>query len=149
MNAPRAPLVLSAALLLAACSGSAARSAPAGGAGQLLTGNWGGLHAGLVLTASGGRIEFDCASGSIDAPLHADTSGAFSATGTYAGGHGGPVRQDAPDARQPAQYQGTVSGKRMELTVSSGGETIGSFQLERDGNGPMARCLRPAGAERR
>ena len=146
MNALGAPLMLIAAMLLAACSGSAARGAPTGGTGKLIQGNWGGPHAGLVLTASGGNIEFDCASGSIDAPLRTDPTGAFSASGTYAGGHGGPVRQDAPDARQPAQYRGTVSGKRMDLTVSTGDDTIGTFQLARDGDGPMARCLRPAGA---
>ena len=146
MNALGAPLMLSAAMLLAACSGAAARGAPTGGPGQLVIGNWGGPHAGLVLTTSGGHIEFDCASGSIDAPLRTDPTGAFSAPGTYAGGRGGPVRRDAPDVNQAAQYHGTVSGKRMDLTVSTGVDTIGNVQLERDGDGPVARCLRPAGA---
>ena len=149
MTVLRAPFVLSAALLLSACGGSSARGVASGDNGQVILGEWGGLHAGLVLSSAGGHIEFDCASGSIDAPLRVDKAGRFSLPGTYAGGHGGPVRQDAPDDRQPARYLGTVSDKQMDLTVTVGPETIGSFQLERDGTGPMARCLRPAGAAQR
>ena len=107
-----------------------------------VTGEWGSARAVLTLTATGGRIEYDCAQGSIDAPVVPDAHGAFRVAGQHFQGHGGPVRseEDQPVAR-PATFRGTVSGNRMHLDVSSGSEQIGSFDLLRGATNQLHHCL--------
>lgn len=110
--------------------------------GVALSGEWSGEHASLSFTSGGGRIEYDCAQGTLDAPLVPDASGVFSVAGRHVPGHGGPVRiEDQPPASQPALYRGTVSGDRMQLRVSVGGQQIGSYVLQRGANPQLFRCL--------
>lgn len=110
--------------------------------GTALTGDWGGEHVALSLTASGGRIEYDCAQGTLDAPVVPDAAGTFSVAGRHVPGHGGPVRiEDQPPASQPAIYQGTVSGDRMQLRVSTGGQDTGAYVLQRGADPQLFRCL--------
>ena len=46
-------------------------------------GAWGGDHAALTVTDNGGRVEFDCAHGTLDHPLQVDERGRFSVAGTF------------------------------------------------------------------
>ena len=42
---------------------------------------WGGDHIEMEVTKTGARVEFDCAHGTIDAPLRVDSQGAFTLQG--------------------------------------------------------------------
>lgn len=136
---PNAPLAsLLAALLLAAC---AMPDAAAPGRQGPLTGNWGGQHVALILAGDGGRIEYDCAHGTLDAAVEPDASGAFSVAGRHVRGHGGPVRSDEVPQSAPARYHGAVSSDRMTLQVRTGAATLGPFVLERGAQAQLFKCL--------
>jgi hypothetical protein len=81
----------------------------------LAAGLWGGDHVSLMVEAGSAFVEFDCAHGSIPAPLAVDAGGRFAAAGTYVQ-EGGAMAQDPPPGR-PAQYEGTLSGQTLTLTV--------------------------------
>ena len=111
-------------------------------AGATLTGAWGGLHVLLTLSANGGRIEYDCAQGTLDEPVRPDAHGAFHVRGQHSQNQGGPARvADEPPAPRQATYDGTVSGDRMQLRVTSNGEEIGAYALRRGADPQMAFCL--------
>jgi hypothetical protein len=110
--------------------------------GETLTGAWGGLHVLLNLSADGGRIEYDCAQGTIDQPVRPDASGAFHVRGQHTQHQGGPARvADEPPAPKQALYDGTVTGDRMQLRVSIDGEAIGNYALQRGADPQMVHCL--------
>jgi len=110
--------------------------------GDTLTGAWGGLHVLLTLSADGGRIDYDCAQGTIDEPVRPDASGAFHVRGQHTQHQGGPARvADEPPAPKQARYDGTVSGDRMQLRVSIDGEAIGNYALRRGADPQMVNCL--------
>src|SRR5512139_2278696 len=76
-----------------------------------VTGAWGGEHIRLLLTETGGRLEYDCATGTIDAPLRPDQAGNFEARGTHAFERGGPVYPGMPATKQhAARYSGWTNG---------------------------------------
>ena len=108
-----------------------------------VTGSWGGTHVGLVLGPDGGRLEYDCASGTIDGPMGTDAGGRFTARGTHVPGHGGPEREGDVPPRLPANYAGEVRGDRMTLRVRvpSTGVEIGPLTLRRDVEPVILRCL--------
>lgn len=106
-----------------------------------LAGDWGGPHVALTLGDSRGRIEYDCAHGTLDAAVMPGPSGAFSVSGTHVREHGGPERiGDAPESA-PARYDGTVSGDHMTLRVQSGATTLGPFALQRGAPAQLFKCL--------
>ena len=125
---------LAAILLLAGCSTVPAASSP-------VTGNWGGTHIGLHLGATGGTIEYDCASGTIE-PVVTGSDGNFAGVGTHTPGHGGPVREGEVMPTYPVTFAGRVSGDRMTLVgkVSNGVE-LGPFTLRRGAEPGIFRCL--------
>src|SRR5207244_11449394 len=83
-----------------------------GPGGDPLSGQWGGPHAGLIISSDSTRIEFDCAGGAVGQAIRLDQAGRFSVAGTYVRG-GGPVNIDNPDLGQPARYEGPVRGPSM------------------------------------
>lgn len=110
-------------------------------AGVPLTGQWGGRHIGLVLEQSGGRIEYDCASGTIG-PVVPDARAQFTATGMHTPGWGGPeiVGQVRPTHR--VRYTGSVRGERMTLHGRvENGVLLGPFTLRRGAEPGIFRCL--------
>ncbi|MFY9551058.1 MAG: hypothetical protein WAU32_07905 [Thermoanaerobaculia bacterium] len=122
-----------AALLTAlALSCAATQVSPAERTGAALTGNWGGDGAGLQATEAGARMEFDCASGSIDGAITLDKEGRFDAAGTYAREGPGPTRPDQVRGA-PVRYEGKVVGDALTLSVRLSGshETLGPFTLTR------------------
>lgn len=127
---------LLATLLLAACQ--AASTAPAGAA---LTGAWGGEHIGLELTAAGGRVDYDCAAGTIDEPVRLDASGRFTVDGMHTPGMGGPERVDVPRPRVAATYTGRANGDRLTLSVRTANSELGPFTLARGAEPVLVRCL--------
>jgi hypothetical protein len=132
--------ILSGFLCLAVAIGCATAS-PA--KQRALAGSWGGRHIGLELTAEGGRVEYDCAHGTIDGPVVPDREGRFEAAGTHVAEHGGPVREGEEERGRPARYRGKVAGKTLKLTVTlvDSGEEIGAFTLTRGATPRLMKCL--------
>ncbi len=117
------------------CSGvvAPATSAPVPGA-------WGGAHAALTLSDSGGTIEYDCAHGTLGV-LRTDAVGRFDVAGTHVREHGGPVRVDDTIEAQPARYVGQVTATVMTLRVQVGPDTLGPFELVRGKQPQLFKCL--------
>lgn len=100
----------------------------AGGLMQVPPGEWGGEHAGLSSTGTGGQFRIDCDSGAIAQPLTLDAAGTFDLPGTYTW---------CPAAcflNLPAKYTG--HSDRSTLTVQIAwtdpqgqAKTSGPFQL--------------------
>ncbi len=123
--------------------GDPAGGADGGGRTAVPAGTWGGQHAALVLGDSGGRIEFDCAHGTIDEPLAVDAQGRFDARGTYSREHGGPIRVEEREEKRPARYSGSVTGGTMSLTITVTGfpTAVGPYTLEHGKRGIIHKCL--------
>ncbi len=109
--------------------------------GAIVTGRWGAPRAGLTLTESGGIIEYDCAHGGFRAPVRPDGSGRFDIAGVHVREHGGPVRMDEVPDSIPARYVGQVSANRMTLRVFVRADTLGPFNLVKDVQPQLVRCL--------
>ena len=107
---------------------------------QPLTGDWGGAHVGLTLGAGGGRIEYDCAHGTLDVAVVPGPDGAFSVPGTHVS-EGGPARIDAPPESMRTRYDGAVMGDRMTLQVQAGATALGPFVLQRGAAAQLFKCL--------
>src|SRR5437764_579461 len=78
-------------------------------AATAVAGTWGGKHVSLTIDAGGATLEFDCAHGSLSAPLSLDANGHFDIAGTYVA-EGGVMSQEPPPDR-PARYSGTIAGQ--------------------------------------
>jgi hypothetical protein len=118
---------------------TAVGSSPSEGAPVL--GRWGGPHAALTLTDSGGTIEYDCAHGGFGAPVRLDRAGRFEIAGVHVREHGGPIRVgEVPDSL-PARYAGRVRGDRMTLRVLVSADTLGPFELRRGAEPQLFKCL--------
>lgn len=128
------------ALLLASCAGCG--DGPTSPAGTVPVGAWGGDHVRLTIEATSATVEFDCAHGTIPAPVAVDR-GQFAVTGTYVAEHGGPIRLDEIPLEQPARYSGAVDHGRMTLQVrlSSGGADLGPYTLSLGSPGRVFKCL--------
>ncbi len=109
--------------------------------GDTVLGSWGGAHVGLLVTADSGIITYDCAHGSLNAPIRSDGSGNFDVGGVHVREHGGPVRIDEVPNAVPARYRGQINGDRMELRVLMASDTLGPFTLKRGRTPQLVRCL--------
>lgn len=107
----------------------------------VLDGAWGGIHAALTLTSEGGTISYDCAHGTLGAPVRRDRQGRFEVIGSHVREHGGPERVGDVIDSEPARYLGQVTGDRMVLKVLVGSETLGPFTLQRGVAPQLFRCL--------
>ena len=136
MEHPRALTLAIVGLLAGACAAGIG-VAP----GVPLTGAWGGRSVSLALTQAGGTVEYDCAHGTISAPLVPDDDGAVRATGVHVREHGGPVRDGEPVDSSPALYVGSVRGGVLTLRVIVGADTLGPFVAERGASPQLFKCL--------
>jgi len=103
-------------------------------------GDWGGEHVRLSVADAGGKVEFDCAHGTLQQPLTLDASGHFDVAGTLVG-EGGPTLKDETAAARPARYSGTTDGQTMSLEVTlEGGESVGTFSLARGRQPKLFKC---------
>ncbi len=108
---------------------------------QLITGSWNGPHVSLTLTTTGGALEYDCAHGGLLAPLSTGRAGNFDVAGVHVREHGGPIRIDERPDSAAAHYVGSVDGDRMTLRVYVGADTLGPFNLARDAQRQLFKCL--------
>ena len=132
MHVSRTALALAGAMTMS-CGSSAAPP---------LTGQWGGDRAQLTLELSGGRIEYDCGAGTIEAPLVLDAKGNFSVPGKHEDYQPGPTAADAVLALRAALYRGSVAGDRMSLTVQvTGDKRPRTITLVRGQRVKLVRCL--------
>lgn len=103
---------------------------------------WGGEHVRIEFKDGDGRVEFDCAHGTITDPLKTDSEGRFALNGTYVREGPGPIRLNVPRVSQPARYSGTIKGDEMSLsvTLNNTSQEIGTFTLTRGSEGLIRKC---------
>lgn len=103
---------------------------------------WGANGIILNVEENGVTIQYECADGVIEDSLKVNEQNAFEANGFHIRQRGGPIRVDAKLARQPAFYEGKISGNTMTLKVTliETKEVIGEFILERGKTPRMTRC---------
>lgn len=119
---------------LAGCTGLQSAPTP-------LFGSWGGTHVGLVLDAAGGRLEYDCAGGTIG-PIVPRSDGSFEAEGSHTPAAGGPEVEGRVQPTYHARFSGRVHGDRMTVTGSlENGVRLGPFELRRGAEPIIFRCL--------
>ena len=106
------------------------------------SGTWGGDHALLTITGTAAAIEFDCAHGTLQAPL-ALTHGDFDVAGEFIQEHGGPIRDGEQVVRRPARYRGTIDKQTMTLRVAltDTPQEIGTFTLTLGVSGRVFKCV--------
>ena len=105
-------------------------------------GSWGGDRLQLEIDAAGGRIQMDCASGTIVAPITLAANGRFLAAGTFELQRAGPQRADEAAAPANARYSGEVKGDAMTLSILASGATAPQvFKLRRGATVKLIRCL--------
>jgi len=111
-------------------------------AGGGLLGRWGGHHAQLTLDGQGGRLELDCASGTLVGPVRPASDGRFSAPGTFEVHQGGPQPGDGPKASASnARYSGQVRDGVMTLSVLvEGADKPQEFSLREGVRAKLIKC---------
>ena len=131
-------LRLSGLLVMAALAGCLEASVP-----EVVTGDWGGEHLGMLASTSGATLEYDCAAGKIAEPIRPDAAGRFRVTGEHYPGHGGPMRVDEEQVKRPARYDGVVRGDVMDLTVTltDSNTVVGRFTLVYGRSPFVFKCL--------
>jgi hypothetical protein len=107
---------------------------------RISTGDWGGQHIKMKVTAKSATIEYDCASGVIQGPLVVDGDGNFKLRGTHRRQHGGPIRADETPNDHPATYTGSIKGNMMTLNLKIGDSDEETFTLEKGKEGELFRC---------
>jgi hypothetical protein len=147
MNSLRLTLSL---VLLSALVGCAAETAPPPEDEEMgtespemiarLAKKFGGEHSELALTATGGNLDLDCASGSLSAPLKVDAKGRFSVKGTFIRHTGARPMPGHEPQLESVQFKGQVTGTEMTLrfTTAAGAE---SFKLKANQPGVLFRCM--------
>jgi hypothetical protein len=102
---------------------------------------WGGEHVEMELTKDGGKLDFDCATGTITEPPAVDAQGKFRVSGTYLRERPGPTMRDG-NLAVAAVYSGSISGTIMHLHIVSGPdkEVVGDYLLVRGQPGHVMKC---------
>ncbi|MEK6637187.1 MAG: hypothetical protein AABY88_03790 [Pseudomonadota bacterium] len=110
---------------------------------KMLSGTWGGDRMNLAMTAKGGEIRMDCATGTIKGKIIPDAQGRFTASGTFDQERGGPIRAEDFAARgKPAVFRGQVIGETIKLTVTQNDTAAPQSYTLRKGHGEkLVRCL--------
>ena len=94
----------------------------------------------MVLSRTGGSVNYQCGAGTIDSTWTLTADGTFTGTGLHYFG-GGPVPSGGRQPH-PARYVGHVTDDRLALSVvlTDLDQTLGPFQMVRDGPGVTELC---------
>lgn len=96
---------------------------------------------GLVLDVSGGRLEYDCARGTIG-PIVPRLDGSFEAEGSHTIAAGGPEIEGQVRPTFRTRFRGSARGDRMTLTGKlENGVLLGPFELRRGSESIIFRCF--------
>jgi len=106
-----------------------------------LQGNWGGQDANVILTGSGGTVEYGCGLAVLDQSWTVSPSGVFSATAQHYT-EGGPVPIGGTPPH-PARIDGQVHGNLLTFTetLTDLNQSLGPFTVERGKVVQLVRCL--------
>jgi hypothetical protein len=131
-------LASSVGMMIMAVPASSAASKP-----KILSGTWGGDRMNLIMTAKGGDIRMDCATGTIKGKIVPDAKGRFTARGTFDAERGGPIRAEDFAARgKPAIFRGQIVGDTLKLAVTtSGSSEPQNYVLHQGHSQKLVRCL--------
>lgn len=104
---------------------------------------WGGSGARVSVEQKKVAMEYACARGEIVGPLKINERGNFKANGFHILQRPGPTRMNDTPQRQPARFEGKISGKSMTLKVTllENNEVIGNFELKQNVTPRIQRCL--------
>ena len=129
--------------LLATCGALAAfcSLASANGA-DVQSGTWAGQHIVMDVTSAGATVEFDCAHGTLDAPLTLDSRERFDVAGSFTPERGGPTRGDQSSRTVPARYTGSLKDSTLTVTVelAESKENVGVFTLRHGARPRLFKC---------
>jgi hypothetical protein len=105
------------------------------------TGDWGGPHVRVTVTATGATIAFDCATGTIPKKLALDRDGRFDVPGRYTAEHGGPVRKGETPSTRSVRYRGHIENETLTLDlVAEDGAVLGTYTAERNRPARLMKC---------
>lgn len=124
-------------------SGASLLPGALGGAPPLhapLTGQWAGPQVQLTAGGTGAKIEFSCASATIDAAVYPDDAGNFKVSGHHSGFSDRPTSADVRPASSPVIFTGRVDGDILHLNLHRKGAQDESYRLERGRRTKMIRC---------
>ena len=106
-----------------------------------LQGQWAGDRLQLSMDAQGGRVQTDCANGTIAGPLQRAADGRYTASGTFEQHRPGPQRNEAA-APAAAQYSGELHDGVLTLSIlPAGASTAEIFRLREGARVKLVRCL--------
>ncbi len=126
--------------VLAAAVGACTHGYPS----RVPLGNWGGPHAGMVVSDTGAEIQYDCGAGRITVPLLLDSRGDFDLPGLFIREGPGPVpANDSLLPTYPARYTGHTDGHTMSFTMTVENDSIPaqSFSLTYGANPNVFKCV--------
>ena len=131
-------MAIASALLLFALALASTTPPPAPAA--VAAGPWGGTGIAIDVTASGARVEFNCAHGTIDSPLVLDADGKFELRGSLVRERPGPVRENQSQRSEPVRWQGRLEGDTLHLAIVRPGATETSKPIAaKRGQSPLLR----------
>jgi hypothetical protein len=106
-----------------------------------VTGQWGGPEATLILSPTGGTVQYACGAGTIDPGWTLEQGGQWRATGAYMSG-GGPMPVEGRPPH-PATYAGHLTGDALTFTVAVPelGAALGPYTVKRNAPGASEICL--------
>ena len=111
-------------------------------AANALDGIWAGDRLRLTMESGSGRIESDCAGGSIAGPVSLGKDGGFSAKGTFEQYRAGPQRADVTAKAHAARFAGQMGEDTMRLSITpAGAKTPQVYNLRKGARMKLFRCL--------
>lgn len=130
----RAGVLAGGLFTLMATTNAAAPPAP-------LQGQWAGDRMQLVIDAQGGRIEGDCASGTITGPVVVAADGRFTSQGSFESYQPGPQRADESGAVGSALFAGELRDGTLRLTITPAGAGPATvYTLQSGASVKLLRC---------
>ena len=109
---------------------------------SLPKGTWGGQGISMVVEDAQVGFEFDCALGEIAQTVQLKDN-KFTVEGTFSKLRGGAIPVGWQPTPEPAVFEGVLSGNTLTLGIKlkTDNQGVGTFQLTKDTQGQLHRCL--------